>query len=88
MRLASFKHAERKKGEREDMKLSSKSYSKSLWTSIVAMLLIISALVPLIAEAEINSTGTYFWVDPQENIVKSVSTLFSVDIMIENAPTT
>jgi len=73
------------------MKSSSKLHCKSLWASIVAMLLIISAIVPIVSEvaqAEINSTGTYFWVDPSSNIFKSVCTKFNVTIRIKNAPET
>ena len=74
------------------MKSSSKLFRKSLWTSsIVTMLLIISVMVPMVAEvaeAEINTTGTYFWVDPKDNKVEPYCTVFPVNIMIESADET
>jgi hypothetical protein len=50
------------------------------------MILIISAMVPIIT-AEINSTGTYFWLSPTTPIVQASGT-FSVNIMIAGAPPT
>ena len=70
------------------MKPSGILNSKNMSTSIILMLLISLAMVPIVAEAEINSTGTYFWVDPKENIVEPYCTPFPVNIMIENAPET
>ncbi|MGQ9460263.1 MAG: CARDB domain-containing protein [Candidatus Bathyarchaeaceae archaeon] len=69
----------------------SKIHRKSFCASIVAMLLITAVMVPIVSEvaqAEINSTGTYFWVSPSANIFKSQSSKFNVTIMIEDAPET
>lgn len=52
------------------------------------MILIIATMVPIITEAEINKTGTYFSVIPERNIVESNCTEFTVDINITNAPET
>jgi hypothetical protein len=70
------------------MKSISKLYCKNLWTSIVTVILIIAAMVPLIAQAEINTTGTYFWISPTGNINQANGQNFTISINIQNAPAT
>jgi hypothetical protein len=70
------------------MKLASLSYCKKLQTLIITMLLVGSIMIPIAAYAEINSTGTYFWVSPSTNIVETPTQNITIDVMIEDAPET
>jgi len=58
---------------------------KPLWTLIVMALLVSSAMIPMLG-AEINSTGTYFWVNPPGNIVKTVGSSFKIAVNVTAAP--
>jgi hypothetical protein len=66
------------------MKSGSKLYCKSLWTSIVTVILIISVMTPLMVQAVIYSTGTYFEVIPAS--IYKTSGSIQVEINVANAP--
>jgi len=67
------------------MKLGYLSHWKKLRTSLISVLLICVLMVPM-AVSEINSTGTYFWVNPPGNIVKGIGASFDVAINVTAAP--
>lgn len=48
--------------------------------------IVLSVNMIKVNKAEINTTGTYFWVDPASNINETVSTLFNVTIKVVGAP--
>ena len=56
---------------------------KTLRTTIIALLLVSAFMLPAIAE--INTTGTYFWIDSPRNIYEDVGGSITIDIKIANA---
>jgi len=69
------------------MKLDSVYHSKkTLTTTIIALLIVTAIMLPAIGE--INTTGTYFWISPTDNIYNVVSNNITISINIANAPET
>jgi len=59
---------------------------KTLRTTIIALLIVSALMLPAIAE--INTTGTYFWISPTNNIYADASNNITISINVTNAPET
>ena len=59
---------------------------KTLRTTIIALLIVSALLIPAIAE--INTTGTYFWISPVRNIYADPTENIEIAINVANAPET
>ena len=86
MRPVSLVLLKGRKEKGKGMKLNGLYYWKNLKIYTVLMLLFVSIMLPIVTEAEINSTGTYFEVSPPRNIVAANDTDITIDINIVDAP--